>query len=181
MYVSVNYYCWGNLPTKIVCSCGWPQEFRRENFKGDLFSSNVAFVLKKQVAGYHLLTFLCLNMLRFSMDVFQNLHPVAALGRPLVTICQLGDARCYPLSLAFQIPCEDRCLHPQTPPEDAFRGSNYLLTRYLEDFGRLGFDSDCQEKNPLFEIRFIPFFSLELLPNIQFSKDLMICVCVCVQ
>ena len=30
-----------------------------------------------------------------------------------------------------------RCLHPQTPPEDAFRGSNYLLTRYLEDFGRL--------------------------------------------
>ena len=31
---------------------------------------------------------------------------VAALGRPLVTICQLGDARCYPLSLAFQIPCE---------------------------------------------------------------------------
>ena len=29
-------------------------------------------------------------------------------------------------------------MHPQTPPQNAFRGSNYLLTRYLEDFGRLG-------------------------------------------
>ena len=33
-------------------------------------------------------------------------------------------------SLVFQIPCEDQCLDPQTPPEKAFR--------YLEDFGRLG-------------------------------------------
>ena len=32
-----------------------------------------------------------------------------------------------------------RCLDPQTPPEKAFRGSKHLLTRYLEDFGRLGF------------------------------------------
>ena len=30
-----------------------------------------------------------------------------------------------------------RCLDPQTPPEKAFRGSKYLLTRYLEDFGSL--------------------------------------------
>ena len=32
-----------------------------------------------------------------------------------------------------------RCLDPQTPPEKVFRGSKHLLTRYLEDFGRLGF------------------------------------------
>ena len=31
------------------------------------------------------------------------------------------------------------CLNPQTPPEKAFRGSKHLLTRYLEDFGRLGY------------------------------------------
>ena len=42
------------------------------------------------------------------------------------------------LSLVFQIPCEDRCLDPQTPLEKAFRGSKYLFTRYLGDFGRLG-------------------------------------------
>ena len=35
------------------------------------------------------------------------------------------------ISLVFQIPCEDRCLDPQTPPETAFRGSKYLLTGYL--------------------------------------------------
>ena len=38
-------------------------------------------------------------------------------------------------ALDVQIPCADRCLNPQTSPEKAFRGSNYLLTRYLEDFG----------------------------------------------
>ena len=32
-----------------------------------------------------------------------------------------------------------RCLDPQTPSEKAFRGSKHLLTRYLEDFGRLGY------------------------------------------
>ena len=32
----------------------------------------------------------------------------------------------------------NRCLDPQTPPEKTFRGSKHLLTRYLEDFGRLG-------------------------------------------
>ena len=42
----------------------------------------------------------------------------------------------YP-TLVFQIPCEDRCLNPQTPPE-VFRGSKHLLTRYLEEFGCLG-------------------------------------------
>ena len=34
-----------------------------------------------------------------------------------------------------------RCLDPQTPPEKAFRGSKHLLTRYLQDSGRLGFDA----------------------------------------
>ena len=43
------------------------------------------------------------------------------------------------ISLVFQIPCEDRCLDPQTAPEKTFRGSKHLFTRYLEDFGRLGF------------------------------------------
>ena len=42
------------------------------------------------------------------------------------------------VTLVLQIPCEDRCLDPQTPPEKAFRGSKHLLRRYLEDFGRLG-------------------------------------------
>ena len=32
-----------------------------------------------------------------------------------------------------------RCLDPQTPPEKAFRCSKHLFTRYLEDFGRLGY------------------------------------------
>ena len=31
-----------------------------------------------------------------------------------------------------------RYLDPQTPPDKAFRGPKHLLTRYLEDFGRLG-------------------------------------------
>ena len=31
-----------------------------------------------------------------------------------------------------------RCLDPQIPPEKTFRGSQHLLTRYLEDVGRLG-------------------------------------------
>ena len=31
-----------------------------------------------------------------------------------------------------------RCLDPQTPPDKAFRGLKHLLTRYSEDFGRLG-------------------------------------------
>ena len=59
--------------------------------------------------------------------------------RELDGICNLINTQMLHVgnTLAFQIPCEDRCLHPQTPPEDAFRGSNYLLTRYLEDFGRL--------------------------------------------
>ena len=30
-----------------------------------------------------------------------------------------------------------RCLDPQTFPEKDFRGSKYLLKRYLGDFGRL--------------------------------------------
>ena len=41
-------------------------------------------------------------------------------------------------TIVFQIPCEDRCLDPQTPPEKAFRQSKHLLTRYLGNFGRLG-------------------------------------------
>ena len=41
-------------------------------------------------------------------------------------------------TLVFQIPCEDRCLDPQTAPEKTFRGSKHLFTRYLDDFGRLG-------------------------------------------
>ena len=28
----------------------------------------------------------------------------------------------------FQIPCEDRCLDPQIPPEKAFRGSKHLIS-----------------------------------------------------
>ena len=32
----------------------------------------------------------------------------------------------------------NRCLDPKTPSEKAFRGSKHLLTRYLEDFGRIG-------------------------------------------
>ena len=31
-----------------------------------------------------------------------------------------------------------RCLNPQTSPENAVRGSKYLLTKYLEHFGYLG-------------------------------------------
>ena len=37
-------------------------------------------------------------------------------------------------------------MNPQTSPDKAFRGSKHLLTRYLEDFGRLGFP---YEKNLL--------------------------------
>ena len=38
------------------------------------------------------------------------------------------------------IPYEDRCLEPQIPPEKTFRGAETpILTRYLEDLGRLGF------------------------------------------
>ena len=32
-----------------------------------------------------------------------------------------------------------RCLDPQTPPDKAFREPKHLLTRYLEDIGRLGY------------------------------------------
>ena len=42
------------------------------------------------------------------------------------------------VALVFQISCEDRCLNPQTSPEvRLFWGSKHLLTRYLEDSGRL--------------------------------------------
>ena len=40
-----------------------------------------------------------------------------------------------------------RCLDPQTPPEKAFRGSKHPLTRYLEDFGRLGWFSRSEKFN----------------------------------
>ena len=40
-----------------------------------------------------------------------------------------------------------RCLDPQTPPEKAFSRSKHLLTRYLEDFGRLGYSQENSWKN----------------------------------
>ena len=33
------------------------------------------------------------------------------------------------LHVVFQIPCEDRCLDPQSPSDKALRGSKRLLTR----------------------------------------------------
>ena len=36
-----------------------------------------------------------------------------------------------------------RCLNPKTSPEKAFKGSKHLLTRYLEDFGCLGWWDPC--------------------------------------
>ena len=46
--------------------------------------------------------------------------------------------------LIFQIPGEDRYSNPQTPAEkkDLTRVSNYLLTRYLDYFGRLGIEGN---------------------------------------
>ena len=38
--------------------------------------------------------------------------------------------------LVFQVPCEDRCLDPQTPPDKAFGGPNTSsqgIWRILED------------------------------------------------
>ena len=37
------------------------------------------------------------------------------------------------------MPGEDRWLNPETSLEKAFKGSKHLLTRYLEDFGCLGY------------------------------------------
>ena len=45
--------------------------------------------------------------------------------------------------ILWEIPCEDRCLDPQTRPEKAFGSSKHLLTKYLEDFGRLGIVVCC--------------------------------------
>ena len=42
------------------------------------------------------------------------------------------------VSLDIQIRVR-RCLNPKTSPEKAFKGSKHLLTRYLEDFGCLGY------------------------------------------
>ena len=54
-------------------------------------------------------------------------------------------------TLVFQIPCEDRCLDPQTPPEVRPKkgAQTPLLTRYSEEIWKTAFHQETRQPLPL--------------------------------
>ena len=71
-----------------------------------------------------------------------------------------GIANFNDLSLVFQIPCEDRCLHPQTPPFwMPLRGSNYRSSQ--------GMTGGFWKTRVLFELEPLPKPPCSTLPQLN--------------